>query len=78
MKNNNNKISVDQIIELISKVIQEENINESTSMENCLNWDSLSHASIIAIISEEFNIEITPVLFSNLISVKEIYNFLNK
>lgn len=78
MENESIKISIHEIIELISEILNEDNINELTTMENCSNWDSLSHATIVAIISDKFKVEITPELFSSLISIKEIYNFLNK
>lgn len=72
------KISIKEIVELISKVIEEDNIDELSSMENCLNWDSLSHTSIIAGISDKYNVKMTPIQFTKLTSVKLIYDFLNK
>tara|TARA_B100000963_G_scaffold244320_1_gene213959 strand:+ start:1018 stop:1866 length:849 start_codon:yes stop_codon:yes gene_type:complete len=72
------KISIKEIVELISTVTKEDNINEQSSMENCLNWDSLSHTSIIAGISDKYKIKMTPTQFTKLTSVKLIYEFLNK
>ena len=71
------KISMNEIISLISEIITEDNINESSSMENSLNWDSFSHTTIIATISEKYAIKLSPTDFTNLTSVKLIYNFLN-
>ena len=73
-----NEISIQEILSLISGIINEDNINESTSMENCMNWDSLSHTSIITTISEKYKIKLTPSDFTRLTSVKQIHNFLNK
>ena len=72
------EIRINEIINLISGIISEENINESTSMENCINWDSFSHTSIISTISEKYNVKLTPSDFTKLTSVKLIHNFLNK
>ena len=72
------KISIEEIINLLSKEMTSEKINSTSSIDNCISWDSLSHASIIASISENFNVEITPSDFLELVSVKRIYEFLNK
>ena len=72
------KVTIEEIILLISEIINEENINEYTSMDNCINWDSLSHTSIITNISEKYKVKITPSDFTKLTSIKIIYNFLNK
>lgn len=71
------KINIDEIILLISEIINEENITELTSMDNCTNWDSLSHTSIIASIAEKYEVNLTPVEFTQLTSVKLIFNYLN-
>ncbi len=71
------KISLEEIIFLISEIITEENINEMTSMDNCLNWDSISHTSIISNISEKYNIKLSPIEFTQLTSVKLIFDYLN-
>jgi len=76
--NSKKEISIQEILTLISEIIYEDNINESTSMENCINWDSISHTSIITTISEKYKVKITPTDFTKLTSVKQIHNFLNK
>jgi len=72
------EISIQEILTLISEIIYEDNIDESTCMENCLNWDSISHTSIITTISEKYKLKLTPSDFTKLTSVKQIHNFLNK
>ena len=72
------EISIQEILTLISEIIYEDNINESTCMENCINWDSISHTSIITTISEKYKVKLTPSDFTKLTSVKQIHNFLNK
>ena len=72
------EISIQEILNLISEIINEDNINYSTSMDNCINWDSLSHTSIITTISEKYKVKLTPSDFTKLTSIKLIHNFLNK
>ena len=72
------EISIQEILNLISEIIDEDNINYSTSMDNCINWDSLSHTSIITTISEKYKVKLTPSDFTKLTSIKLIHNFLNK
>tara|TARA_B100000575_G_scaffold293834_1_gene306636 strand:+ start:898 stop:1749 length:852 start_codon:yes stop_codon:yes gene_type:complete len=71
------KINIDEIILLISKIIDEENITENTSMDNCINWDSFSHTSILASIAEKYEVNLSPIEFTRLTSVKLIFDFLN-
>lgn len=71
------EISLQEIISLISEIITEENLDELTSMNNCINWDSMSHTSIITTISEKYKVKLTPTDFTKLTSVKLIHNFLN-
>ena len=78
MADKENKITMNEIISLVSEIIVESDINELTSINNCMNWDSLSHALIIASISDRYGVKVTPLEFTKLISVKLIYNFLNK
>ena len=72
------EISIDDIQNLISEIINEDNITNLTSMENCINWDSLSHTTIITTISEKYKVKLNPSDFTRLTSVKLIYNFLNQ
>ena len=72
------EINIQDILTLISGIINDDNLDESTSMENCINWDSLSHTSIITTISEKYKVKVTPSEFTKLTSVKLIHNFLNK
>ena len=72
------KVSFNEIISLVSEIINDDNISKNTSMDNCLNWDSLSHTSIIANISDKYNIKFSPLEFTQLTSIEQIYNFLNK
>ena len=71
-------MSFKEIISLVSEIINDDNISEKSSMDNCLNWDSLSHTSIIANISDKYDIKFSPLEFTELTSIKQIYDFLNK
>jgi len=72
------KVNLKEIILLISEIINDENIDEASSIENCLNWDSISHTSIITTLSEKYKVKLTPSDFTRLTSVKLIHAFLNK
>ncbi len=72
------RITTKEIISLISEIVPEENINELTNMNNCLNWDSITHTSIIASISQKYKLKLNPTDFAKLTSVKLIQTFLNK
>ena len=74
----NIKISMASLIEIVSKILGDPSINESASMENCLNWDSLAHTNIIITLSTQFDVVIAPQDFARLSSIELIYQFLNK
>lgn len=60
--------------------IKVEEINEQTSVENCEQWDSFQHMSLLVAIEEEFSIclDDDEVLrmkdFTSIIDVLEIHN----
>ena len=60
--------------------IKVEEINEQTSVENCEQWDSLQHMSLLVAIEEEFSIclDDDEVLrmkdFTSIIDVLETHN----
>lgn len=48
-----------KIKEVISKVLKTE-VNDSTSQDNCSEWDSLKHLNLIIELEHEFDISIEP------------------
>tara|TARA_B100000780_G_C21114079_1_gene450522 strand:- start:1469 stop:1672 length:204 start_codon:yes stop_codon:yes gene_type:complete len=57
-----------------------EEINEQTSVENCVQWDSFQHMSLLVAIEEEFGLTLNDdeVLgmkdFTSIIDILESYN----
>ena len=73
----NHFINIDTIVKFISLVIEDEKINETSSMNNSPGWDSLMQMKIVTALSEEYNVKIMPKDVAQLTSIKSILNFLN-
>ena len=70
-------ITMNQVISIIESVINEDDINKETSMENTPSWDSLTHMMIMVQLKEVLEIELSPSDISNAISTKAIFDILN-
>jgi len=68
---------MNQVISIIESVINEDDINKETSMENTPSWDSLTHMMIMVQLKEVLEIELSPSDISNAISTKAIFDILN-
>jgi len=53
-------VNMDDIINVVSSVLIEEEITEESSMENTFSWDSLNHMAVIIALKEELSIEFKP------------------
>ena len=53
-------VNMDDIINVVSSVLTEEEITEESSMENTFSWDSLNHMAVIIALKEESSIEFKP------------------
>jgi len=53
-------VNMDDIINVVSSVLTEEEITEESSMENTFSWDSLNHMAVIIALKEELSIEFKP------------------
>ena len=62
-----------KLFELIKKVLETDNIDISTTMDNIPEWDSLKHIQLITSIEEEFNFEVS---FEESISMVDVKNIL--
>ena len=51
-------------------------VDESLSIENCIEWTSLGHMSLIASLEQEYNLKIKDDQVLELTSVKEIMTLL--
>lgn len=74
--NDSNSISDEKIIEIISRVLENENISINSTMLNTDNWDSLNHMIIIVALKDELNINFLPKDIAKLTSVKSILKFI--
>ena len=72
------KISLEQIISIVSKVIgiSEKNINMSSKAADFDKWDSLAHVNIIIEIEKKIEKKIKTSKISELTSIKSILNYL--
>lgn len=66
-----------KVIELLKKIFENTEINESSSKENIPEWDSMTQLNIAFEIENEFGIELEPEEIVLLKSVSEIIDFLN-
>ncbi len=74
----NGRKEIEEIIRVISTVLKEIKINEESSMENIIEWDSINHMAIILKINEEFEIQLKPKDIAEATSVSKIYKIINR
>lgn len=65
------------VINIISSVLDEEEITEDSTMFNTASWDSLNHMSIMVALFEKTKISLSPIQISNATSVPSITQLLN-
>ena len=72
------KISLEQIISIVSKVIgiSEKNININSKSSDFDKWDSLGHVNIIIEIEKKIEKKIKTSKMNELTSIKSILNYL--
>ena len=71
-KLDNQDISPDQIIEVVNEVLENENIDINSSIENINSWDSMNHMLIMIALKEKLGLNLSPSDIADAISVKEI------
>jgi acyl carrier protein len=69
---------IEKIKDIIKGVLVLEEISNDISMENCVNWDSLSHLHIIIEIEMEFGISFEPEEIAEIRSLEKISDILEK
>jgi ribosomal-protein-alanine N-acetyltransferase len=69
--------SVEDIVKLVSSVLEDEQITSDSTMYNTSNWDSLNHMSIIVALFEKTKISLSPIQISNATSVHSITQLIN-
>ncbi len=71
----NYEMSDEKFLFFIEEILGER-VTHETQMGNSVNWDSLSHMTLMEAIAEKFSVELTPELIQSLTSVRNISNFL--
>lgn len=72
-------MNIIDFIENFSDVIEVENISlitPETEFRTLAEWDSLSYLSVIAMIKDEYNVEIGGGDFKKLTTIRDIVNFI--
>ena len=69
---------VKKIIKAISSILNDQKINENSSMENVSKWDSLNHMAIMIKINEITGKRLGPSEISEATSVKKIISLISK
>ena len=71
-------VSMDDIINVVSSVLTEEDITNESTMENTFSWDSLNHMAIIIALKNQLFLDFSPLEIANITSVKDIYKKSNE
>ncbi|KTD74617.1 acyl carrier protein [Legionella waltersii] len=74
------KITSNQLKQIVSKLsgMKEENIQEEMTLIEDLHFDSLKIVELLAILSEEYQIEVTEDEAMNFHTFKNLYDFTQK
>ena len=65
-------VNMDDIINVVSSILIEEEITAESSIENTFSWDSLNHMAIVIALKEELSIEFKPGEVYMATSIKKI------
>jgi len=69
--------SKQDVIEIVSSVLTDEEIDELASMENTFSWDSLNHMQVIMALKYELLVDIKPADIAKMTSIQKIITELN-
>ena len=67
----------ENVISIVSKILNVKNIDLQSSQENTPEWDSLAYLSVLSAVEEEFVIEISQENINSFSSVQKILNEMN-
>ena len=70
-------IEISEIIATVQKIIFQSEVDENTSMDNNLDWDSMNHMLIISAIEDRFNLKLTPSEITKATSIKNINDIIS-
>ena len=62
----------EKVLEIMTNVLETEDVSMDTSQNNCENWNSLRHLNLVSELEDEFDVEFEPEEIAEMISVGKI------
>lgn len=69
-------IRIEDVLNVIKKVLGRDDITEDTQIKDIPEWDSLKHLQIIMEIEDRFKVQIPLEKVGEISSVKDLYNII--
>lgn len=70
------EITKDKLIEIVKEAFEEDNVNFNDELDSYDNWDSLSRLSLIALIDEYFDVQISDKEFNEFNTISDLFELL--
>ena len=70
------EITKDKLIEIVKEAFEEDNVNFHDELDSYDNWDSLSRLSLIALIDEYFDVQISDKEFNEFNTISDLFELL--
>lgn len=67
-----------QILDIMESVFETEGLDNTVNQDNCEEWDSLHHLSLIAELEDAFHVEFDPMEISEMKSFEDVKTILAK
>lgn len=67
----------EKVLEIVRNVLEDENVDVSTSQANNAKWDSLAQLNLMVELESEFGLSLEPEEISSIKSVKDIIEIVN-
>ena len=71
-------ITVEKLVAIIKEALELEDVGLNDFLDSYDTWDSLGRLSLIALIDEHFDIQISDKEFNEFETVNDVFNSLNK
>jgi acyl carrier protein len=71
-------ITVEKLVAIIKEALELEHVELNDFLDSYDTWDSLGRLSLIALIDEHFDIQISDKEFDQFETVNDVFNSLNK
>ena len=70
------EITKDKLIEIVKEAFEEDNVNFNDELDSYDNWDSLSRLSLIALVDEYFDVQISDKEFNEFNTISDLFELL--